>query len=658
MSLKRKSKPTFKVLKKTKFARFKKDIYGFDIETCNKNKTFVCASITGENGYWKLCRTKKEVIKEFKHIRYRNSVVVASNLQFDLMGFLFGNKEMRNFKLCFRGSQLIFAKTHLYHKEFCLKRPKGYTACSITFLDTFNYAALSVESLGKLIGYKKLKKPGFLGKNPNNKAEWGELIEYNRVDAEISMKGLRFLFDSFEKMGASPKFTIAATAMSLFKNKYIGDNQYYVHDKKLLREQFKAYYGGRVEVFKRGRIKETHYYYDFNSLYPSVMRDNVFPDPNSVRENTLNNIMYIERYEGISHVDVYCPETLNIPLLPCKYDNKLLFPTGSFSGWYTNVELRKAMSLGYVIRKVYKNIYFKEKCCPFRGYVDELYGQRMNYKSNNNDSMQFIVKILMNSLYGKFGQKFWDMDNWVRADISHEDLMNYSFKERYGDFFRVKSSKENPANFCFPIWACYVTAYARIKLYDVISKCDPVYCDTDSIVTTKKYVSSAELGELKVEYVIKEGLFVRPKFYGIITDDGEEYVKVKGLGSRLTFKAFNKLVDDGMYGFDKFTKFKEAVRRNLVPNELIFVMKNMSVEDNKRLWSKKYFDSASLQLSKALFVVDGVVKDDYEEQIRKSTQWYDKEIFEEFIEDSKDFFDSKGDDITDSEFMKNEMSEE
>ncbi len=46
---------------------------------------------------------------------------------------------------------------------------------------------------------------------------------YNLKDSEISYKFMRFLFDSFEELGASPKMTIASTSMSLFKNKFLGD---------------------------------------------------------------------------------------------------------------------------------------------------------------------------------------------------------------------------------------------------------------------------------------------------------------------------------------------------------------------------------------------------------------------------------------------------
>jgi len=104
--------------------------------------------------------------------------------------------------------------------------------------------------------------------------------------------------------------------------------------------------------------------------------------------------------------------------------------------------------------------------------------------------------------------------------------MQYAKIEFNGEFARV-SGRCAPSLFCIPIWASYVTAYGRLKLYEVLSNPNvtPKYCDTDSVICSEFVEDSKELGKLEIELRIKEAIFVRPKFYGLITEDFETIVK-------------------------------------------------------------------------------------------------------------------------------------
>jgi len=602
-----------KIFKQTKLKPFKKRIFGFDIETYNNNKNFLLASLYGkyeikdrygnikEEEYKKTFYSKQDVINELKTGRFRNSFIVATNLQFDFFGTFENQEEMMGFHTLFRSSQLISAKTYYNTLTKKFQKNSGSGCFSITFIDTLNFAQMSVDKLGKLVGVSKMETPSFIGKYPKNKKEWDYMIEYNLRDSEVSQKGLKFLFKSFYELGATPKMTIASTTMSLFKNRYLKDKIYFRHSKEDLLEEFKAYYGGRTESYSRGTIKK-HFYYDFNSLYPSVML-NKFPDPNTMRTTFKNNTHYIEEYEGISEVLITTTNE-EYPLLPyrCKVKNKLLFPIGTFKGWYSHVELREAINNGYVIKKVYKTKYFTGTCEPFKDFVLDLYGLRKTLKTNKN-SMEYVVKILMNSLYGKFGQKFENMDNFIPANLTIEEMDKYDTIERVGQYFRVGNKSVEPSAFCIPIWALYVTAYARIKMYRAIKKCKPVYVDTDSLITTKKLNTSDELGELKLEMYIKEGVIVKPKMYAIDPLGKQHYVKAKGVGKRLNRNEFDELLLTKKIRYNKFMKVKEASRRKLITNEIIEINKEFTLNDDKRDWKGKNFDAFDLQHSLPLTIV-------------------------------------------------------
>lgn len=630
-------------LSPTKQRTNKKKIYGFDIETYNDNKDFYCATIYGDD-YIETFFDKQSVIDVFKNRRFRNSFIVATNLGFDFFGCFYGSPELKKFRTISRGSNIICAKTKVRDNKYCLSG-KGQ---AVTFIDTMNYASLSVENMGNILKIPKLDKPKALGKFPKSDDERKELIKYNIRDAEISKRFMEFLFDGFTKLGASPKMTIASTSMSLFRNKYLNDT-YYVHSEEDLLFQFEGYYGGRTECFSRGKVNEYNYY-DFNSLYPSVMHDNDFPDPNSLRKTSKDTDEYIMMYEGISDITINIP-MMDYPPLPFRTKEKLIFPTGTFRGKYTHTEIRYAISLGATLMKTHRTFYFKKKCSPFNNYVDDLYNKRREYKEQKSD-MQLVVKLCLNSLYGKFGEKFRGKDNLVSTDITYEELMKYETFERIGDFFRVKEDKK-PALHCFPIWASYITAYARIKLHKAMQICKPIYVDTDSLVTVKKMNEGIKLGELELEYQIKEGYFIKPKMYAFIDIHDKPKVKLKGIGGGVTYEKFIGLLDDPKAEFIRFTKIREALRRNMTPNELQIVQKILSLNDDKRVW-KSSFISDTFQSSIPHTIIEGMTEIKYIELMKEIQIKEESEILKQIVTSDHYDNDAKGGDISDKEYIENE----
>ena len=74
---------------------------------------------------------------------------------------------------------------------------------------------------------------------------------------------------------------------------------------------------------------------------------------------------------------------------------------------------------------------------------------------------------------------------------------------------------------------------AKIMLYIINNEGVIYYHDTDSIVTNLKLpdhlVDQNVLGKLKLEYIIKEGLFITDKTYYILSTEGEIVKKLKVL---------------------------------------------------------------------------------------------------------------------------------
>lgn len=553
---------------------------------------------------------------------FHNSVNVATNLGFDFFGTFYQLDDIKEFMILLRGSQLIYAKSYIDNNKFNYKSQNKHKK-SIKFLDTMNYIPMGVKAIGEFLKIPKLDVNEIIGQVPKNANECYFMMIYNMRDAKISSKFMIFLKESFEYLGATFKDTIASTSMSLYKNKYL-KSIYFRHDINDLIDIFKAYYGGRCEVFKRGTIKE-HNYYDFNSMYSSVMHDNVFPDPNTHRISYDNTIEKIMNYEGISLIDAECPN-IKIPILPVRLENKkVIFPIGDIKGWYSHIELREAIKNGLIIMKVNKTHYYKGVCKPFKDFVSDLYSKRMIYQAEKNP-MEMVVKLLLNSLYGKFGQKFIDIQNIMPINMIDEAFLEkYTIIERIGNFVRISERYSDPMNYCIPIWAVYVTAYGRLKLWNKLNEINPVYCDTDSIITNHDLVTNNKLGNLKLEMRIKEAVIVKPKFYaikGFKNNDNIEEIKIKGFSRAVSFleisgeelklhgrkkKFLSYLEFKGFLlnpnaRYNKFVKFKEALRRHLLPNEDIIVKKSFSINDDKRIWTSKKFNINNLEDSRPIMI--------------------------------------------------------
>ncbi|KAL2897238.1 DNA polymerase [Bienertia sinuspersici] len=100
---------------------------------------------------------------------------------------------------------------------------------------------------------------------------------------------------------------------------------------------------------------------------------------------------------------VYCPAEIKRPFLPYRgKDKTLIFPTGEFVGAYYSEELKYTKSLGYTVIPLSGYI-FEEMESPFKSYVSTLFKSRLQAKKEGNDALSFVYKILMNSLYSRFG---------------------------------------------------------------------------------------------------------------------------------------------------------------------------------------------------------------------------------------------------------------
>jgi len=154
---------------------------------------------------------------------------------------------------------------------------------------------------------------------------------------------------------------------------------------------------------------------------------------------------------------------------------------------------------------------------------------------------------------------FKDIDLYQEFEKNHaEDIINIielgekllvihrPFSKDVNTF--LDNAKETH-NVSIPI-AAAITAYARIHMSQF--KNNPnfnlFYSDTDSIYIDKplseNLISETTLGKMKLENICKEAIFLSPKVYFLINNNGKVTYKVKGLSHnvKMTFNDFDSLL--------------------------------------------------------------------------------------------------------------------
>ena len=413
--------------------------------------------------------------------------------------------------------------------------------------------------------------------------------------------------------------TGAGLSLNLFKHVFQKD-ELKQSPEKILNYEKKAYKGGRTEVFKKKFEKNENndsqlYYYDINSSYPSSMLEDM---PFQYIKTIVYENEIIEK-ENITKHNLYLAKSIYkgnnksfIPNLLIRSDKgDIIASKNSDYAYHWGIELIEAIDNGCEIYIREQHFYEEKKI--FNTYANYYYNERLKVKKTN-ESKSMFYKLLLNSLYGKFGQKVFTKKSIISSnneiyDIIGKDnkLINIEFigdekmiieYETIGDEFEIGKLIR---------FSSYITALSRTKLSQIMRNIGHkhiYYCDTDSIFTDKKptidFIDNNILGKWKLECIIKKALFLSPKSYYYEDIDEEICKKSKGVDARrMEISDYNGLINESkkyvsqsrMMFFRSFNgvSINEMIRRvQVVYNKRIFNDDSNTSEaySNINEWSK------------------------------------------------------------------------
>lgn len=297
-------------------------------------------------------------------------------------------------------------------------------------------------------------------------------------------------------------------------------------------------------------------------MYPYVMQKYEYPTK-LLRIDTQTALTsfysYREKYAYI--VDATLDMRRNV--LPSSKEGNIVYATGIIRGVYTKPELERALQFGSLLAVHRIALYKVEKI--FAEYVSFFYEARQKFKKEGNQAFAYVSKLMLNSLYGKFGQK---ITTWKKIGTTTKHTNGYYkcfdtrakevMKLRIIDGIVERSNGYEEGADSFVAIASFVTAYARVYLDELIERAgsrNVLYCDTDSLFLTAEgyhnlaaFMDENELGKLKLVGISSDVEIYAPKWYRF-----GEVTKCKGI------RKDAEIIDERTFSQDRFQSFNGAL---------------------------------------------------------------------------------------------------
>jgi len=414
-----------------------------------------------------------------------------------------------------------------------------FTEKKIVFVDSINLMRSSLDDLAKSFKTES-QKQDIPEEYKSNMSEYkklfpNEYLYYLENDC-ISLYQILTKFSAMldELFGIKHlPLTVASLAFLTYRKVYL-EHDIFVPNERQDEYVRRGYYGGRVEYCGYGEITNGLYMdctmIDVNSMYPSVMLEN-YPIGEYYYSDNFQKIVKQNKNKipyGMYKVSYSIPENIrHSPFIGKKNKIGFEFSHSSNEAYLTHLDLELITKLGGEY-KVIDFYYVLESAPIFKTYVLKLY----ELKSSSDKVVTLIAKYLLNSLYGKFGQKN-TREQIINISVHDEKFLTKCvddfnkkydagiedfFELEYSDYFKnAKIMTETDEN-CILMYdvetpisrknsnvliASYVTARARIKLWEAMEKHNTIYVDTDSLITQSKIQVpvSKKLGDWGIEFI-------------------------------------------------------------------------------------------------------------------------------------------------------------
>lgn len=408
----------------------------------------------------------------------------------------------------------------------------------INFVDSFNFYRSSLDDIGQSHGHAKLESPADL----DSEEVWQSYCQRDVVILQTAVCEL--IRNWYMSDLGNFQLTAPGLAFSCYRHRFMTQS-IVPHDNKHVRDdEIAAYFGGEVSVFFRGKITQSQadlydtggerrrkyepeycgvvHHIDCNSLYPHVMKNNLYP------AMYLGSLDHPSPREVEDRLSDYCvvanvKVTTTGNTYPFRCGGKVWYPSGEYWTTLCTPELKIAFQQGDVAEVSHCHLY--EAKDLFSSWVDFWYESKVLASVRGDNAAYEFAKLMLNSLSGKFAQKLrtWRLDSksiplveWGKWPRYLGSKKQWQVCRALGQLVQVQDMAGYADHAMVAISASITSAgRAYMKsIRDIIGEHSILYQDTDSLFVTTQalieltgggLIGDTEIGKFKLKESILEG---------------------------------------------------------------------------------------------------------------------------------------------------------
>lgn len=291
-----------------------------------------------------------------------------------------------------------------------------------------------------------------------------------RREAVATLTGWHFAERTRVRLGA-PYLgsTIASTAWAAFKMRDESDLVCPHRHPAVTGLERDSYFPGRSEVFRAGEYRGKCYQVDVCAQYPGVMGLSSLPYQIASTDLDYSGSTFPSGFRpenSIAKVLVDCPE----PRYPDRRQGAIVYERGAFWTALAGPELARAVAEGLVRRVGAWATY--DCLILFASWLQEWWQLRTEASSVGDHGTSRLLKLAMNSIYGKFAEKRpgWHSvvygdphrrwGRWERQDVTRGTVTAY---RAIAGTVQERVEGEYAPHAFLPVPA-FVTSYSRIQM--------------------------------------------------------------------------------------------------------------------------------------------------------------------------------------------------
>lgn len=481
-------------------------INGYDTETSGHNVVILSVAFEGESGFsvHNDCAPVEpaEVFRYLTHKKARSSLNVWYNLDFDANVILshlpatvlyeltvFGTAKWDQYEITYLPGKLLTIRDGSKHKY------QHFDVSQFFFggLDKACREWLGVGKANENVDVKRFEDSEYL------REHWAEIIRYADVDAER----VRDLWREFANVAEPLEIPCGRP----YSTGYLAEQTYNVKFRQTQKPSFESrslqelawasYRGGRFEVIERGAVAEPVTTLDINSAYPHVLR--TLPDPGTLRWRLVRNPSW-PALESADYgfVEAIVSTDANRPIQPfaIRAGGSLKFPALDLRTVSVTLPeflygVRSGLVADFHVTRAWLGQKDSQTVFPYR-WVSDLYDKRKEFQRDGDHLKQLVLKIIINSLYGKLAQLTEITEQtpdgadwqphwlWYPTDLYPPEVRKHLEAESIELHRMVRAG-----TYYNPFVASYVTGLTRLKLIQSAIDCglesDVILLATDSI---------------------------------------------------------------------------------------------------------------------------------------------------------------------------------